>query len=283
MTTTVGTIAEIRRYPVKSMQGERIDATELTELGIVGDRAFAVRDIGSGKLLSAKLPRLGAQLLSCSARFDTAPTRSGIPDAIVTVDGSDYTTGDPALDVALSKLLGLDARVERATPLSDDVYESYWPEIDGIALSDVSADFPVAMATKKGTFADLAALHLIATASFDHLGQLVPDSQLSFDRFRPGIVIRTEPYDGFVEKTWADTSATLGAAALAFGIESPRCIMTTVAQAGLPKDLRVLQTLAKHNRVEVAGFGNFACLGLYAEVTHDGAIKVGDDLVITMP
>ena len=42
--------------------------------------------------------------------------------------------------------------------------------------------------------------------------------------------------------------------------------MTTVAQGELPRDLAVLKTLARHNRIETAGLGNFACLGIYAEV-----------------
>ena len=36
---TVGTVATLSRFPVKSMQGERLTTAELTEHGVVGDRA----------------------------------------------------------------------------------------------------------------------------------------------------------------------------------------------------------------------------------------------------
>ena len=48
------TIREIWRFPVKSMQGERIDAGELTAKGFVGDRRYGVRDADTGRVMTAK-------------------------------------------------------------------------------------------------------------------------------------------------------------------------------------------------------------------------------------
>jgi uncharacterized protein YcbX len=45
------------RYPVKSMMGEELNAAEVTERGLVGDRAFAVIDPATGKVAGAKHPR----------------------------------------------------------------------------------------------------------------------------------------------------------------------------------------------------------------------------------
>ena len=71
-----------------------------------------------------------------------------------------------------------------------------------------------------------------------------------------------------------------GDATIAFTDPSPRCVMTTVAQGELPRDLAVLKTLARHNRIETAGLGNFACLGIYAEVVVPGRVAVGDPLAL---
>ena len=60
----------------------------------------------------------------------------------------------------------------------DDVYESYWPEIDDVLLSDVSIDLPVAMSTAKDSFVDLAALQMVTTASLAELAALAPDSAI---------------------------------------------------------------------------------------------------------
>ena len=56
--------------------------------------------------------------------------------------------------------------------------------------------------------------------------------------------------------------------------------MTTLAQPGLPQAREVLQALATHNRFAFEGFGNFACLGIYAEVTRPGSIAVGDPVTL---
>jgi uncharacterized protein YcbX len=54
----VGTIQALWRFPVKSMLGEELDAADLGEGGIVGDRAYAIRDRETGKVASAKHPKL---------------------------------------------------------------------------------------------------------------------------------------------------------------------------------------------------------------------------------
>ncbi len=59
-------IAELWRYPVKSMAGERLEACELTLDGIVGDRVVHVED-HRGRVLTA---RSRPKLLAHHARLD---------------------------------------------------------------------------------------------------------------------------------------------------------------------------------------------------------------------
>src|SRR3989304_1203394 len=54
---TVGVVAQLWRYPVKSMLGERLEAAEVTARGLAGDRAYALLDVESGRGVSAKIPR----------------------------------------------------------------------------------------------------------------------------------------------------------------------------------------------------------------------------------
>ena len=72
----VGSVAELWRFPVKSMSGERLEETELTERGLVGDRAYALIDSDTGKVVSAKSVRLFPDLLGCRAAY-VEPPRSG--------------------------------------------------------------------------------------------------------------------------------------------------------------------------------------------------------------
>ena len=52
-----GVVEELWRYPVKSMQGEQLNQTEVTERGLLCDRAYALRDNSDGKIATAKNPR----------------------------------------------------------------------------------------------------------------------------------------------------------------------------------------------------------------------------------
>jgi uncharacterized protein len=273
-------IAELWRYPVKSMAGEQLTQAKVGPLGLPGDRRYALRDLETGKIISAKQPKLATALLGCSARYVEEPGDAEHDHGVVavTVGGREYNTDESEpLNEALTQLLGRAVRLETATA-NDEVYESYWPEIEGLALSDVTTDLPIAMSTNKGTFNDLAALHVLATGTVDHLRTLLPKSVITTRRFRPNILVESGATGRFIENDWATKTARIADAAIAFGLASPRCVMTTVAQAGLPRDLTVLQTLARENRLDFGGFGNFACMGVYAEVTAAGNISVGDTI-----
>jgi uncharacterized protein YcbX len=278
--TVLGTVAEIWRFPVKSFGGERLTATDLDAVGIPGDRRMALRDTSTGKVLSAKTPGIGTALLECSA----VTTADG--HVLATVAGAtfDADAERDALAAALGAHLGRTVTLADAVD-PDDQYESYWPEVDDVMLSDVTIDLPIAMSTEKARFVDLAALQMVATSSLDHLRRLLPDSRIETARFRPGLVIDTAAVggatDAFVENGWTQRDARLGGARIRLTDASPRCVMTTLAQHDLPRDRAVLQTLAKHNRIETEGLGAFACLGIYAEVLEPGPVREGDALVVT--
>ena len=271
MNKSLGTVAELWRYPFKSMQGERLDAVEVDSLGIVGDRRYALRDLTNGKIISAKVPSLGRPLLTCTATTADAVT------VMVDEVAYDIDAEQAQLDAALTTLLDRPVRVEQAGTEAE-TYVSEWPELDGMALSGVTLELPLL----EGTFADLTPLHLLTTTSLEHLGRLDPTVDVSVQRFRPGIVIDHHAPDGaapsFVENEWDGLRARIGGAEITFGGATPRCIMTTLEQPGLEADKRVLQTLAAHNKRDYAGFGDFACFGVYAEVTKAGSIGVGDPI-----
>ena len=271
-----GFVTEIWRFPVKSMGGTRLAETPIETSGIPGDRRLALRDLDTGKILSAKQPKVATALLELDADLDPVTG-----EVMITIAGRTVGTTDrAAAEAALSEHLDRSVRLESAVA-PDDVYESYWPEVADVLLSDVSIDLPVAMSTAKDSFVDLAALQMVTTASLAALAALAPDSTISTRRFRPSLVIdtaRTGAF-GFVENDWRGRRARLGGVTLTLTDPSPRCVMTTVAQGDLPRDLEVLRTLARHNRVETPGLGAFACLGIYAEVATPGPVAVGDPLV----
>jgi MOSC N-terminal beta barrel domain len=85
-----GSVVGLWRFPVKSMRGERIEQAELTSTGIVGDRAYALLETDTGKVVSAKSVRRFPDLLGCQATFvepprtgrDLPPVRIMLPDGL---------------------------------------------------------------------------------------------------------------------------------------------------------------------------------------------------------
>jgi uncharacterized protein YcbX len=289
------TVSSLWRYPVKSMQGERLDAAELTPTGVVGDRAYAVVDEATGKVASAKHPRKWAALLGCAARFVAPPLASEPPPPVrITLPGGDeVTSDDPAAERRLSDVLGRAVRLVSVAPDSR-VLEEVWPDVDGLApaefieatavASDVPAetvsDIAMGLAAAPGTFFDVASLHVLTTATLDRLTALAPGSRSDARRFRPNVVVGGGD-DGFVENAWPGRTLRLGAdAEAAVDLATMRCVMTTLAQDDLPQDRETLRAIARHNRIEIPGLGHWACAGVYARVTRAGQVRTGDAVTV---
>ncbi len=110
----LSSVVALWRYPVKSMLGEELNAAEVTERGLVGDRQFAVVDRETGKIAGAKNPRKWGNFFDFRAAYAEPPRAgSALPEVRVTLpDGSHATSEQPDLEQTLSQALG-----RRATPL----------------------------------------------------------------------------------------------------------------------------------------------------------------------
>jgi uncharacterized protein YcbX len=76
----LGTVAVLRRYPVKSMLGEDLRASDVTWRGLTGDRVLAVVHRVTGKVGSAKNPRLWRGLLKLAATASGPAVKITLPD-----------------------------------------------------------------------------------------------------------------------------------------------------------------------------------------------------------
>ena len=105
--TVVGSIVSLWRYPVKSMLGETLNAAEVTNRGLLGDRAYALVDSADGKVASAKNPKKWPQLFDCRAVLADAP-RAGVkipPVRIILPDGDIVSSEQRGLNEIFSKVL----------------------------------------------------------------------------------------------------------------------------------------------------------------------------------
>lgn len=288
------TIAALYRYPVKSMQGEALQRATLDERGVVGDRAYALLDVETGIVASAKVPKRWEALLRFSAAFAGEPVAGEpAPPVVITFpDGSTRRSDDPDINQALSAVLGRDVSLI-TTPPEGAGFEEIWPEIDDLApqhiidattarqedTGEAISRFDVAAFAPPGRFYDLAALHVITSSTLSRLGELAPDSRFDARRYRPNVVLSdTEP--GFAENDWVGREMSFGDdVRVSYTFQTMRCVMTTLAQEDLPEDRDTLRTVAKHNRVDIEKkevAGRWACAGVYADVTAGGELVVGD-------
>src|ERR1700722_7448272 len=115
----LGTVTMLRRYPVKSMLGEDVPASDVTGKGLAHDRALALIHAETGKVASAKTPRLWRGLLKLAAVVDPGSAAAadltgtgagaGVAGAGVRItlpDGKIVGSADPAVDAVLSAGLG---------------------------------------------------------------------------------------------------------------------------------------------------------------------------------
>src|SRR6059036_1946996 len=264
--TEIGAVGSLWRYPVKSMMGEELNATEVTERGLLGDRAYALVDSSDGKVATAKNPRKWPRLFDFRATL-VEPARAAAkvpPVRIALPDGTTVTSDQGGLDQILSKALNPEATF-RAAPHGAVNAEEYWPDIEGLDHRDTVTDFTL----PEGTFFDVAMVHLLTTATLDRLRELYPQGRFEVRRFRPNIVVQLASGEkGFAENAWVGRTLAIGTA-VRLSITGPcgRCVMTTLAQGDLPRDPGILRTAAQHNHVNV---------GVYAAVGRVGTIRRGD-------
>jgi MOSC domain-containing protein len=256
------------RYPVKSMLGEELNAAEVTERGLVGDRQFAVVDRETGKIAGAKNPRKWGNFFDFRAAYAEPPQAGlALPEVHLTLpDGSHATSEQADLEETLSQALGREVAFARQ-PDQGSKAEEYWPDIEGLDFRDTVTDFEL----PEGTFFDLAVVHLLTTGTIDRLRELHADGRYEARRFRPNIVVST-PEQGFVENDWIGHTVAIGDE-VRLEITGPcgRCVMTTLSQGDLPKDPGILRTAAQNNDAKV---------GVYADVVAGGTIRRGDSVTI---
>jgi uncharacterized protein len=234
-------VVELWRYPVKSLQGERVEEVEVGPRGLAGDRGWAIFDLDTGFGLTA---RRAAELLFASARLrpDGTPEIT-LPDGSVAAD-------DAALSAWLGRRVALRAaadvaggrRYENPSDTETEAEES-WAPFDG----------------STGAFHDSgsAAVTVVSTGTLDGRERR---------RFRANVVV-----DGAGEDDLVGRTVRLGAAELEILVPVPRCVMVTRAQpGGVEIDRDVLRRIHREHG---------GTLSVGGTVARQGAVRVGDEVV----
>jgi uncharacterized protein YcbX len=291
-------VAQIWRYPVKSMGGEQLTETDVGFGGIPWDRGWAVRDEKAQAIRSARyIPRL----LLCSARYLAGTDAGLVPHVEITLpDQSTVNSDDPKVHDRLSDALGRKVTLWSLKPPEEIEHLKLGPQAletgdkeaerrmllglqPGDPLPDLSA-IPapllrqiLELATPPGTYFDAFPITILTMSSVRHLQQFVPDVVLDARRFRPNFLLEDgRDSNAIFERDWIGRRVLLGrAAAFDVVMEAPRCTIIAAEQAGgIKKDARITRAIVENMRQNIA---------VYASVASEGRVRLGDTLEVVHP
>jgi hypothetical protein len=151
-------VVTLRRYPVKSMLGEDLDVGDVTFTGLSGDRRLAVVSRTSGKIASAKFPRLWRDLLTLSAASaQDSAVRITLPE------GKTIWSDDAGVDAVLSDLLDEPVTLT-ATPAPGAALDRAVPE--AVLRDGVDAQVPAELMEIGGGGPHVCRLRAAASADY---------------------------------------------------------------------------------------------------------------------
>lgn len=252
------------------MIGEELNACEITDKGLLGDRAYGVIDHETGKLANAKNPKKWPNMFQYRANFiDPLIKGASIPPVRITFpSGRSIISTDKNKNELLSN--SLNRKVHLSIPSTiDRQFEGYIPE-EIEELDNKGSIFT--KTSPEGTFFDIDMVHIITTSTINYLRKLAPESRIEPRRFRPNLIIEVPDTDAFIENEWVGKTLTIGNVQLKVSQETKRCVMTTLAQGDLTKDPNVLRSIVRNNA------GSF---GVYASVVKPGRVNIGDTIEIS--
>ncbi|MCW2561445.1 MAG: uncharacterized protein QOD59_4781 [Mycobacterium sp.] len=293
---TIGQVAQLWRYPVKSLGGGQVDHAELGPRGMLGDRLWAVRDVERDVTASARqLP----VLLTATARYvgpvsaDAGP--GNVPEVEITFpDGTVVSSSDDGVHAKLSELAGRDVRLTALPPAedtslhrltreerSDTVSPAFLRAAFGVSEDEKLPDLSMMRvsdlltltrySTPPGKFVDLAPVHVLSQTSLATIGAEI-GSDLDVRRFRPNVLLALDdPDDGLPESHWTGARLALGEAVLDVTMSTVRCVVPSRAQPGFEVDRRITKAVAVRAQ---------RCLGVYCWVDSGGRVRVGDGVAL---
>lgn len=237
--TAIGNVIEIWRYPTSSIGGELIAQARLTPAGVHNDRRYALIDAATGMPAAPERElrwRPALNIISTTPPGDVPVLH--FPDGLV------LPLDDLQINQHLSGYFGF--------PVMVAVHEPY-------------GQYPVTRPRYLH-----APVHLVTTASLQHMAALRNGEPLDSRRFRPNFVVRNADDRGFAEDAWTGARFRLGEVVLEVKEQTKRCGVTFIAQPGLPEDPDILRSIVRNNKRH---------FGVYATVERAGTVRLGDDLV----
>jgi hypothetical protein len=269
---SVARIAALTYYPVKGLAGVSVEQAEVGPTGLRHDRNFMLVEPDGTFLSQRSLPAMAAlraEILGDSLRLSA----EGGPDLEVPIQydgkrrdvslfGKWFGQGvvqDPAADEWFTARLGKPAALVRVTPEHD---RPGWGVHAG-----------------RTGFGDAHALLITSLSSLDGLNERIVErggDAIPMNRFRPNIVVAGWPEPHTEDKV---LRMSAGSVEIGYAARSIRCAVPTVDQAtGEKRGPEPTRTLASYRRQP--DYGGGVSFGMKAAVLAEGALQVGEEIVV---
>jgi len=289
----LGRVAQLWRYPVKSMGGEALEAARVTARGVAGDRQWAVLD-EEGVIRSARQwPRLIELAASYaegeSARFGGFDRQ--VPEVCIRwADGREARSDTAELETMLAEHLGHPCRLAPVQPPSNRAFYRHptAPTLDNLDeeldRQEGEPDFDFSQTSEEmfallteymappGTFFDSYPLHLLSTQVLSYLDR-ESEADINPRRFRPNLIIDFDQLDGDVpEFDLVGSRLQVGEAIISLQARTIRCSIPSRPQPvfGLEQDGKMTRTMVRLMERHI---------GVYAQVEREGAVSCGDPVL----
>lgn len=252
-------LAAIRRYPLKSMGGNTLEASAIGAQGFPGDREWLLTAPDGTMLTARKLPQMllwhaqsDGQGLTLTApdgsRRSIAKAEMAQPSAVaVWKDRFEAWSGSGETDEWLSTHLGTAARLHYLGGASQRV---------------------LAHTQTPLSFADGAPYLLTHTASLDELNRALGEP-VEMARFRANLVV--EGGQPFAEESWR--RIRIGGVEFEYLKPCVRCVMTTV-------DLQSGRRHPQQEPLSTLAVMNKAVFGINLVALCGGTVRLGDEVEV---
>ncbi|MEW9530936.1 MOSC domain-containing protein [Microbispora sp. NPDC049125] len=269
-------LAEIRKYPVKSVSGRTVDSTVVEPWGLAEDRRWAVVDEHGELHWAGENPRMlsvvasvtdeGGLLLDAPdlPQLKVPPaTGERVPVGFAEVDT--VVLADPGAHAWFTRLLGKPARMVWL----DDPNRCAVPASHGGLPGDVvslAGDAPILL-TSRSSLRQLD--DWIIEGALER--QEDPPAPLDMARFRPNLVVDAAP--PYAEDKWREIR--IGSLAFRVTERCDRCAVTTYDPVTLQKGKEPLRTLARHRR-----WDGKTWFGIRLVPRGRGELRLGDPVTV---
>lgn len=262
MTSTIGTVESLWRYPVKSMAGEALTEAFMGFSGFYGDRCFAFRNSAARKGFPYLSATVQQQMLRYRPRFrypERAAKPPNLTEAMSIAPGVTPANPDPD-----------DLMIDVVTP-SGAVIALDDPPLMEMLVEGLRGDNQLTLVRSDRALTDCRPVSLISVQT---IKQVEAESGITMDkrRFRSNVYLDLASDRGFAEDELLGRKLRIGSSATIMVLErDPRCKTISLDPDTAEHNPEVLRKLA-------AAHDAFA--GVYCAVLVEGILRTADPVEV---